>query len=647
MGCSQALACQCDDNDNDDGKDSFAKAFAKRSKTMASFRVSSFEDLSTLSDGGSDEAMEFVRHFYQEAVINGTRRTHAAAHGGHGAYEYDMKLEHLQEIVGRLGFNDLQEGELKRLYESIPKSPEGSVTMQEFAAAVAYGPASRILQSLVKKLRLGCDSGFVPPVDYDFMSSTSENYGQNHLTFYGPFAKFRELCDYSYHVNYTRRRQAWQDEAIKGVISRAVEQPAPWLVYTCGPMGVGKGYTLSWMSQNGFFPLENIVHIDPDAFKMMMPEWPDYVARDRDKAGTLCHLESSFMVEISQAAAMEKQQNIWVDGSLRDADFYQKAFRRIRETHPNYRISIFYITASEQTIRQRIRHRAEQTGRDVPEHLIKASLQAMDKSLNTLTPLCDFVARINNEGNEPTLVAFETVDTKGNWGVISDRFARTYHDPGEFPQSCPTLRLLPLHANLTATIQSLQYVDTHNELSLWLDLAATSKCDAGKLSEIFGSTLVLQTSPRYVVNGRYESILLVPKEATSAFWIYPCQGSQVSYSRRLQSCDGLWDRNLQLLGQLLLYGGFAYCKGDEVCLLHVATSASSDILMQFGRPFSVKVGALPKERLQHVTSPYFEQQGAKQYCWLGPGEDIAGATLNHGAFAYVMDEGSVFVFPVV
>ena len=95
MGCSQALACQCDDNDNDDGKaatshthpllksestvtwqDSFAKAFAKRSKTMASFRVSSFEDLSTLSDGGSDEAMEFVRHFYQEAVINGTRRTH-------------------------------------------------------------------------------------------------------------------------------------------------------------------------------------------------------------------------------------------------------------------------------------------------------------------------------------------------------------------------------------------------------------------------------------------------------------------------------------------------------------------------------------------------------------------------------------------
>lgn len=42
------------------------------------------------------------------------------------------------------------------------------------------------------------------------------------------------------------------------------------------------------------------MHIDPDAFKMMMPEWPDYVARDRDSAGTMCHMESSFMVEVGE-----------------------------------------------------------------------------------------------------------------------------------------------------------------------------------------------------------------------------------------------------------------------------------------------------------------------------------------------------------
>ena len=44
-------------------------------------------------------------------------------------------------------------------------------------------------------------------------------------------------------------------------------------MYTCGAMGAGKGYTLEWMSSHGFFPLESIVHVDPDYFKAVMVEW--------------------------------------------------------------------------------------------------------------------------------------------------------------------------------------------------------------------------------------------------------------------------------------------------------------------------------------------------------------------------------------
>ena len=33
-----------------------------------------------------------------------------------------------------------------------------------------------------------------------------------------------------------------------------------------------QGYTLYWLSANGYFPLENIVHVDPDHFKRCMPE---------------------------------------------------------------------------------------------------------------------------------------------------------------------------------------------------------------------------------------------------------------------------------------------------------------------------------------------------------------------------------------
>ncbi|CAK0868657.1 unnamed protein product, partial [Prorocentrum cordatum] len=100
-----------------------------------------------------------------------------------------------------------------------------------------------------------------------------------------------------------------------------------------------------------------------------------------------------------------------------------------------------YVFADEAIIRQRIEIRAERTGRNVPESLIQASLGAMDKALNKLTPLCDFVARINNAGEVPVLSAFATIDTSGSWGVLQDRFARKCCDVGDFPQFLAPLPL--------------------------------------------------------------------------------------------------------------------------------------------------------------------------------------------------------------
>ena len=94
---------------------------------------------------------------------------------------------------------------------------------------------------------------------------------------------------------------------------------------------------LSWMSRSGYFPLEvspnpnppnpnpnpnpslslnpnpnpdpdpnhtpnpnqNIVHVDPDHFKRLMPEWPGYTAQS-ERAGNFCHRESGYLQEIAQ-----------------------------------------------------------------------------------------------------------------------------------------------------------------------------------------------------------------------------------------------------------------------------------------------------------------------------------------------------------
>ena len=198
----------------------------------------------------------------------------------------------------------------------------------------------------------------------------------------------------------------------------------PWLVFTCGAMGAGKGYVMNWMSLRDILPLkEVVVHVDPDKFKQMMPEWPEYVRRDKLGAGSMCHKESGLLAELAQELAMDQSFNVWVDGSLRDFEWHAQKIRQIRIRHPQYRIALFYVHASEATVRKRVKTRAARLGgRDIPEDVLAASLAAPAHTLSALTPMVDFVARILNE-DEPVLEAVETVDTTGNWHHIADMFA--------------------------------------------------------------------------------------------------------------------------------------------------------------------------------------------------------------------------------
>merc|ERR1712137_238980 len=109
----------------------------------------------------------------------------------------------------------------------------------------------------------------------------------------GCYSGTREaLIDYSYHCNYTLERQ---DSVVKLVAESTESVDCPWLIFSCGAMGAGKGYAMRYLSRMGVFPLEKIAHVDPDHFKQVMPEWDGYKAKDSAVAGTMCHQESGFL----------------------------------------------------------------------------------------------------------------------------------------------------------------------------------------------------------------------------------------------------------------------------------------------------------------------------------------------------------------
>jgi len=244
----------------------------------------------------------------------------------------------------------------------------------------------------------------------------------------GEFADIRQTLDFDYHGNYFLERQRFQDMIINDTIGGGTVHESPWIIFTAGAMGAGKGHTMEWMSAQGFFPLPDIVHVDPDKFRTELPEWRGYLERDKKSAGSMTHRESGLCVEIAQEAAMRKGKNVWIDGSLRDAEWYTQVFADIRKAHPGYRIAIFHVFADWELVVSRAESRAKSTGRIVPEADLRQSYEQVPRSVQVLCPYADFSAHISNDGSEPmlktTCIGSACIaNAIGEWTQIRARFA--------------------------------------------------------------------------------------------------------------------------------------------------------------------------------------------------------------------------------
>jgi len=578
--------------------------------------------------------------------------------------------------LGHIGVNEFKiicglldldhtEADIEKIFRAVDIDSQGrlnnKIDFHEFTKGVLRGDFLKLVIRDPTVVR-----PFDIPSTFDVTKTTNENYSSRKKDFYGDFTDVRSDRDYSYHVNYTKARQKWQDAVIKSVVVRTHPQIQPWIVYTCGPMGAGKGYALSWMSTMGSFPLENIVHIDPDYFKMVMSEWNMYVdASVKDPsimAGSMCHQESGFMQEIAQEAALRNNQNIWVDGSLRDGPWFEKVFTDIRKRFPSYRIAIFYVYATEKTIRQRIKKRELETGRGVPEEELQSSLDAPDKSLGLLMPLVDFVARINNDAEIPRLAAFESVDRTGAWLSIQKRFAKTQASQVEFPN-----RLSPLFIS-RAQFPTESIILT-NEMKLMLQNFSVEEGfsveieveklqakipEMKHLSKSAPDILTSTLSPPFPVNADSDTRLLaeVPGDAFSFAYCYGVANFGAMLKGRVSVM------NASPACSFLMNGGFVYFDlKQEIVGITCVRAVPTNNLLHFGACTELTdeeayiMDVKMSERFQVCTLPFMAEKGCTEYAFVCPGETFGSNVPNYsGGFAYRFKKGSKFrdrIFPII
>ena len=178
-------------------------------------------------------------------------------------------------------------------------------------------------------------------------------------------------------------------------------------------MGVGKGYVITQLQQLQLFNVrDHFITIDPDLIKYEIPEMVGYLQIDRNTAATKVHRESTQISDIIFEYAILHSLSILVDGSLRDVDYYQSLFHRIRNEFPQYRIGIIHITASRDVIFERAASRAIRTGRVIPKELLEESIEQVPKSVELLSPLADAVHVIANHPDQPIQLVSSTIRRK-------------------------------------------------------------------------------------------------------------------------------------------------------------------------------------------------------------------------------------------
>ena len=260
----------------------------------------------------------------------------------------------------------------------------------------------------------------------DLTKSTSDNYASPSAPLREEYLQSRARLDYGWHVKYSLERQAVQDSIVASILSAVGKSPPPpvqpWVVFTAGCMGAvrrrrrrcrsaaaalpprasrpraraltaaalplrasrprsppprtaspqGKTHVMKLLDRRDVLPLRDFVCIDLDRIREALPEHPQYVAADPERAGLLTQAEAGTIGEVATEEAFRRGRHVWIDSTLRDGGWWSREIARIRATYPRYKLAILLVEASWPRVLHRSRRRSEATGRGIPEPILRS-----------------------------------------------------------------------------------------------------------------------------------------------------------------------------------------------------------------------------------------------------------------------------------
>jgi predicted ABC-type ATPase len=202
---------------------------------------------------------------------------------------------------------------------------------------------------------------------------------------------------------FTPERQALHDSIVTAALASSTPVEDPHMVMLGGGPASGK----TEMKDSGMVTLPtNTVENDPDEIKKALPETaPLQEAGDRSWAG-VTHEESSYLSARITSASFETSRNMVLD-STGDSTI-DKLSAKIDAAHDaGYKVDANYITVHPDTGTERAMARAEKTGREVNEDVVRNTYASISEVFPQASEKFDSVKLFDNnataghEGGQP------------------------------------------------------------------------------------------------------------------------------------------------------------------------------------------------------------------------------------------------------
>lgn len=159
------------------------------------------------------------------------------------------------------------------------------------------------------------------------------------------------------------------------------------VIFLGGGSASGKSSISNMLVQTFHDEGESVALIDPDKIKGMLPEYKQLTKNNPEQAAPILHDESSDISEKLYQAALKNKVNIIFDGTMKNADKYERLIQAAKAE--NYNISLVFADVPLQEAIRRAEIRFEIEQRRVPLEIIEQSHKGVPNSFYRLKDKAD------------------------------------------------------------------------------------------------------------------------------------------------------------------------------------------------------------------------------------------------------------------